>query len=72
MDRIFVPFFKGESGDTGIGLSTVEKIVKVYGGDITAYNDGGACFEFRIKDYRGLSVIEKQLRPLLSRQRQGP
>lgn len=25
--------------------------VKVYGGAITAYNNGGACFEFRILDY---------------------
>ncbi len=51
LDTIFLPFFKGKSGDTGIGLSTVEKIVKVYGGDIRAYNDNGACFEFRLMDY---------------------
>jgi len=48
---IFVPFTKGESGGTGIGLSIVEKIVKVYGGWIQATNDGGACFDFALADY---------------------
>ncbi|MHB8896893.1 MAG: PAS domain S-box protein [Candidatus Geothermincolia bacterium] len=50
LDNIFIPFFKGTSGETGIGLSTVAKIVKVYGGAIKAYNDNGACFEFSLKD----------------------
>jgi PAS domain S-box-containing protein len=49
IDKIFVPFYKGESGDTGIGLSTVQKIVGVYGGEIEVYNDGGACFEFVLR-----------------------
>lgn len=52
LDKIFIPFFKGETGETGIGLSIVEKIVKVYGGEIKAYNDNGACFEFVLKDYQ--------------------
>jgi two-component system cell cycle sensor histidine kinase/response regulator CckA len=51
IDRIFVPFFKGKTGSSGIGLSTVKKIVKLYGGDITACNDGGACFELTLRDY---------------------
>jgi PAS domain S-box-containing protein len=51
LDRIFVPFFKGKTGSSGIGLSTVKKIVKLYGGDITAHNDGGACFELTLRDY---------------------
>lgn len=50
LEKVFIPFFRGKSGETGIGLSTVEKIVKLYGGDIKAYNDGGACFEFSIPD----------------------
>lgn len=50
LDKVFIPFFKGKGGDTGIGLATVENIVKVYGGDIRAYNDHGACFEFTLKD----------------------
>jgi two-component system sensor kinase FixL len=52
MERIFVPFFKGSRGDTGIGLSTVQKIIGVYGGDIRVFNDGGACFEFTISDFQ--------------------
>lgn len=51
LDRIFVPFFRGDRGDTGIGLSTVAKIVDVYDGEIKAFNDNGACFEFVIRDY---------------------
>lgn len=50
LDDIFVPFVKGDQGGTGIGLSTVERIVKAYGGWIRAYNDNGACFEFLIRD----------------------
>lgn len=53
LDQVFIPFVKGPgTGDTGIGLSTVEKIVKVYGGTISAYNDNGACFEFSLVDYQ--------------------
>lgn len=48
LDKVFIPFFKGETGETGIGLSTVQKIVKIYGGGIKAYNDNGACFEFTL------------------------
>lgn len=52
LEQIFIPFVKGAgTGDTGIGLSTVEKIVKLYGGKIRAYNDNGACFEFSLLDY---------------------
>src|SRR5450756_92455 len=47
-DQIFVPFFKGKTGETGIGLAIVNKIVGVYGGTIKAYNDRGACFEFTL------------------------
>ncbi|MCJ7745771.1 MAG: PAS domain S-box protein [Actinobacteria bacterium] len=49
-DQIFVPFFKGKTGETGIGLAIVDKIVGVYGGTIKAYNDRGACFEFTLMD----------------------
>ena len=48
---IFSLFVKGKEGDKGIGLSIVEKIVKTYDGEIKAYNDNGACFEFTLKDY---------------------
>jgi PAS domain S-box-containing protein len=51
LDDIFMPFFrKGASGSTGIGLAIVEKIVRLYGGNIRAYNDHGACFEFGMQD----------------------
>jgi PAS domain S-box-containing protein len=49
--KIFIPFFRGPDGGTGIGLSTVQKAVRLYGGWIRAYNDGGACFEFMINDW---------------------
>ena len=51
VDDIFRPFFKyGESSDTGLGLSIVKKAVEAYDGEINTCNDGGACFEFTIKD----------------------
>lgn len=53
LENIFAPFFKGSAGGTGIGLATVDKIVKLYGGNIRAYNDGGACFEFELGDWVG-------------------
>ena len=48
---IFSLFVKGKEGDTGIGLSIVEKIVQTYDGEIKAYNENGACFEFTLKDF---------------------
>ena len=50
LDQIFVPFFKGKTGETGIGLAIVYKVVDVYSGTINAYNDNGACFEFTLVD----------------------
>jgi len=51
-DNIFLPFFKsGKQPDAGIGLSTVKKIIDVYDGEIRVYNDGGACFEFTLRDF---------------------
>ena len=51
IDKLFIPFFKGKAGGTGIGLAIVEKTIKVYGGSIRAYNDNGACFEFILRDF---------------------
>ena len=51
MDKVFVPFSRGDSGQTGIGLSIVERITRVYAGDVKAYNDPGACFEFLLRDF---------------------
>ena len=50
-ESVFEPFFKGMSTDgTGIGLSIVERIIHAYNGDIKAYNNNGACFEFTLRD----------------------
>jgi signal transduction histidine kinase len=54
LEKIFEPFFKGAEGLTGIGLSTVSKIAGVYGGDVFAYNENGACFEVTIRDFTEL------------------
>ncbi|MHB8894461.1 MAG: two-component system sensor histidine kinase NtrB [Candidatus Geothermincolia bacterium] len=51
LGRIFEPFFKGAGDGSGIGLATVNKIVRLYGGYIEACNDGGACFEFAVRDF---------------------
>jgi signal transduction histidine kinase/FixJ family two-component response regulator len=51
LDDVFTPFVKAQSIDSGIGLSIVEKIVRAYGGEIRAYNDNGACFEFTLLDW---------------------
>lgn len=51
IDTLFLPFVKGERESAGIGLSIVEKIVGLYGGNIKAYNNNGAVFEFTLKDY---------------------
>lgn len=53
LEKIFLPYFSSRKGEPGIGLLTVQKIISLYGGSITAYNDGGACFEFEIHDLSG-------------------
>lgn len=51
IEDVFIPFFRKSIGPHfGVGLATVAKIVKVYGGEIRAYNDNGACFEFSLRD----------------------
>ncbi|MBU1671665.1 MAG: PAS domain S-box protein [Actinobacteria bacterium] len=53
LDKVFMPFARGEDGSTGIGLTIVERIVSLYGGTIRVYNDGGACFEFSLRGLNG-------------------
>ncbi len=48
--NIFLPFYKGQNGYTGIGLAIVDKIVKLYDGSVKVHGDGGARFEFSLKD----------------------
>jgi PAS domain S-box-containing protein len=50
IEKVFFPFVTGGTGNTGIGLSVVESTVRFYGGEIKAYNDNGACFEFSLGD----------------------
>jgi PAS domain S-box-containing protein len=48
-EEIFLPFHKGAgSTGSGVGLSIVSKVVRLYGGRISARSDGGACFEFTL------------------------
>jgi signal transduction histidine kinase len=51
LDHLFEPFYRGEEGGTGIGLATVQKIVGVYGGTISVRTEGGAVFEFTLRDW---------------------
>lgn len=59
LEQIFQPFYSGGSGGTGIGLSIVKKIVDLYGGDIRAYNDDGACFEFVFHAHQGKAAANE-------------
>ena len=51
LDSIFFPFYTGRKGRPGLGLLMVQKVLGLYGGSIRAYNDGGACLEFTLRDY---------------------
>lgn len=54
LENLFKPFYRsGTRSDTGIGLAIVKKIVEVYGGEIVASNDNGACFRFSLPDWPG-------------------
>lgn len=50
VERVFLPFVSGLDGETGLGLTTVAKIVGLYEGSIDVCDEGGACFEFVIHD----------------------
>lgn len=51
IEHLFTPFFKGSHGASGLGLSIVDRVVRVYGGEVHVTNDGGACFEVTLRDY---------------------
>ncbi len=50
--ELFMPFHGGgASAETGIGLSTVRKVVELYSGVMRAFNRDGPCFAFTLKDW---------------------
>jgi signal transduction histidine kinase len=53
LEKVFVPFHEGDKGSTGVELAIADKIVKLYNGEISAYNNDGACFEFVIQGLVG-------------------
>ncbi len=52
IEKVFQPFVTGNGG-TGIGLAIARQIVETYDGQIRAYKEEGACFEFTLKDWHG-------------------
>lgn len=50
VESVFMPFVRGKGGGTGLGLATVQKVVMLYQGEVSVTNDGGACFEFTLRD----------------------
>ncbi|MCM2323124.1 MAG: ATP-binding protein, partial [Oligoflexia bacterium] len=51
IDKIFLPFFKANSTGHGLGLATVQKIARAYGGAVSVTNRDGACFEVILHDF---------------------
>lgn len=45
LPHIFERFYTGSNGNTGIGLALTKEITEVHGGELRAYNRGGAVFE---------------------------
>jgi two-component system sensor histidine kinase CpxA len=54
LERIFEPFFRvgkardRDSGGYGIGLAITARVIKLHGGQVRAYNDGGLRVEVRL------------------------
>lgn len=50
IDKVFDRFYKGDQGNTGLGLSIVKTTVRQLKGVVKAYNidSGGACVEVRL------------------------
>ena len=53
LPHIFERFYTGKKGNTGIGLALAKEIIKTHGGDIKAYNRGGAVFEISLPERKG-------------------
>ncbi len=48
LETIFDRFSKGEDGNFGLGLSIAKTSAEMMGGELIAYNDGGAVFELKL------------------------
>lgn len=48
LTQVFERFYRGRSGQNGIGLSLARELVLLHGGHISAHNDGGAHFVIRL------------------------
>lgn len=53
VNGLFEPFYIGEGGGAGLGLAIAKRIIDVYQGDIRAYANDGACFEFTLRELPG-------------------
>lgn len=53
LPHIFDRFYKGEGGNTGIGLSIAKDIIERHKGVIEVENIGGASFVIRLPEYKG-------------------
>lgn len=51
LGKHFKPFFQAKGGGKVMELAIVDKVLRVYGGEIMAYNNDGANFDFVIRDY---------------------
>lgn len=48
LTQVFERYYRGRSGQNGIGLSLARELVLLHGGHISAHNDGGAHFVIRL------------------------
>lgn len=48
LNQVFQRYYRGSGGQNGIGLSLARELVVLHGGNLVAYNDGGACLEIQL------------------------
>ncbi|MDD4699705.1 MAG: ATP-binding protein [Oscillospiraceae bacterium] len=60
LPNIFDRFFKGKSGNFGLGLAIAKSAVEFMKGNIIAYNQDGAVFEIRLNTKKDGNFNEAQ------------